>query len=740
MDIQNQNQYNQSISRYKLLSSTAGVGSIITTDTGNYVIVSDVGQWRFIKTGNKRIGSTVDNIDIKPEDRYARVKKDLLDNLGLNLVDDGRFVEFLRQDNSGLDQLMCLAAIPQLSLNEHFNSLSSKNNPVLKKLKDMGVDKKPEDFTVPATHFPKWFRDQDGLLKTYAEWRDEWVRSGKHIYLFAPPRDPVHMYSDKKKFKDPAGNLIEEFKELTQLNIVLICENGHLSDIPWSKFLRWRTELKSSQGDKKGTRLFTDVGDCCNTPVLKWTENRNRSEGYASIFIECSSCKMGDGNIGVNPQRPKISLEGINNLKPECPGHKPWQLDLEGEGRAIPFDMQCSTVNGQRVSMQVALVTGNNVYFANPFSSIYIPVKLLKGIPEEMDRMLTICNRKYEALTDQNKQRDDWAKRRINEELLDEYTVNVADRGRFVERLKEVFTDGVDELEQLPTEDYHTFYKRQEYHVLSSHARSSEADLVFTDIELPDTLAIFFNKIQKVEELKVTSVQLDFTRVSPSERIVDPSGQVTTRGGQNIFSDNSQPLYILPAVENYGEGIFFDLNKEALDEWADRFSVQLGARIRPLMPTSNGFNGNALRQRIRRDRAKLVLIHTFSHLIMRELEFTCGYPTASLKERLYISPEMSGVLIYTADGSEGSMGGLIWQVHPDRMKQLITKAMERAIDCSADPLCWEESDGQGVFNLNLSACFSCALVSETACEERNLALDRRLLVDPEYGFFASLIV
>jgi len=41
---------------------------------------------------------------------------------------------------------------------------------------------------------------------------------------------------------------------------------------------------------------------------------------------------------------------------------------------------------------------------------------------------------------------------------------------------------------------------------------------------------------------------------------------------------------------------------------------------------------------------------------MRELEFSCGYPTASLKERLYIStnPEkqMSGLLIYTAEGSE----------------------------------------------------------------------------------------
>jgi hypothetical protein len=36
---------------------------------------------------------------------------------------------------------------------------------------------------------------------------------------------------------------------------------------------------------------------------------------------------------------------------------------------------------------------------------------------------------------------------------------------------------------------------------------------------------------------------------------------------------------------------------------------------------------------------KYFIVHSFSHLIMRQLEFACGYPTASLKERLYISSE-----------------------------------------------------------------------------------------------------
>ena len=71
--------------------------------------------------------------------------------------------------------------------------------------------------------------------------------------------------------------------------------------------------------------------------------------------------------------------------------------------------------------------------------------------------------------------------------------------------------------------------------------------------------------------------------------------------------------------------------------------------------------------------------------------------------------------------------------------EIIKKGLERSINCSSDPLCWE-SEGQGIFDLNLSACFSCSLVAETACEEMNLGLDRRVLVDNDFGFFKDAFV
>ncbi|WP_312420800.1 hypothetical protein [Epilithonimonas sp.] len=44
------------------------------------------------------------------------------------------------------------------------------------------------------------------------------------------------------KNEDGTTIQLREYRELSQSNLVLFCPNGHLSDIPWSNFLRWRTE------------------------------------------------------------------------------------------------------------------------------------------------------------------------------------------------------------------------------------------------------------------------------------------------------------------------------------------------------------------------------------------------------------------------------------------------------------------------------------------------------------------
>ena len=174
MHILRQKQYNQGISRYKLLSGNAGVGSIVTTKSGYYVLISDINKWEFIRASNARISDIVKDQFKLPVDWYRESQKDIINNVGIELVDDERFVDFLKKDKN-LNNLLCLGAIPHLSLNENFNSINIKDNPIIARLKEKGIDKKATDFTVPGTHFPKWFRNRHGYLKEYMEWKKDWL-------------------------------------------------------------------------------------------------------------------------------------------------------------------------------------------------------------------------------------------------------------------------------------------------------------------------------------------------------------------------------------------------------------------------------------------------------------------------------------------------------------------------------------------------------------------------------------
>jgi hypothetical protein len=157
------------------------------------------------------------------------------------------------------------------------------------------------------------------------------------------------------------------------------------------------------------------------------------------------------------------------------------------------------------------------------------------------------------------------------------------------------------------------------------------------------------------------------------------------------------------------------------------------------------------RLRERNITSRLVLLHTLAHVVMNQLTFDCGYGTASLRERLYVSENpkapMAGLLIYTAAGdADGTMGGLVRMGRPGNLELVVQRAIRHARWCSADPVCMElgASGGQGPDSCNLAACHNCGLVPETSCEEFNKFLDRGLLVgnvqDDTLGFFSAMDV
>lgn len=208
----------------------------------------------------------------------------------------------------------------------------------------------------------------------------------------------------------------------------------------------------------------------------------------------------------------------------------------------------------------------------------------------------------------------------------------------------------------------------------------------------------------------------------------------------------------LPAVEQFGEGIFLTFDPAHLASWLGRApvierarTVTTGVDTWERLRQARGMKGDR-RELGERVRPIYMMAHTLAHALMTEVALDCGYPASSLKERVYAPPVahgeplQAGLLVYTASaGTQGTLGGLVEIT--SRFEKVLGTALERLRLCSNDPVCadHEPSTADEDRTLHGAACHGCLLISETSCEARNLHLDRSLLVDTvgltEAGFF-----
>lgn len=191
----------------------------------------------------------------------------------------------------------------------------------------------------------------------------------------------------------------------------------------------------------------------------------------------------------------------------------------------------------------------------------------------------------------------------------------------------------------------------------------------------------------------------------------------------------------LPAIEQFGEGLFIQFEPAHVAAWLARPGV--AARVdmlncgyvvyRKKHPESGEprFRGGSY-----------VLLHSLAHALINEIALDCGYPASALKERIYDLPAgenrtaRHGILIYTAaTGAEGTLGGLVGSAR--RLAATLDRALERLAVCSNDPVCADHAPGSAVDERALlgAACHGCLLIAETSCERRNQFLDRALLVE-----------
>lgn len=480
---------------------------------------------------------------------------------------------------------------------------------------------------------------------------------------------------------------------LVPVRFIQACSNGHISDFPW---VAWAHSGHAGCGEETGTLFLVSTGGA----------------GLDGLRVEC---KCGKGRTMRGAFTPEV-FERVSNVK--CTGDRPW---LGPEGKE-----SC----GERV--QVVQRGASNVYFPRIVSSILIPPysETLHRILDNPSVWSDICD-SIDGL-------------RINGEPRIEpvmFRSRAARRGIdpevFAQAVREKYFHAERWDGNVPESD--TAYRRTERQAFlgprPAPEERDEFDLRNIDIsKYTEPVSGFFSNVVLLPRLRETRALIGFTRITPydgtPERLASLSlGRITW----------------VPAVSTSGEGIYFELDVDRLAEWK-REHAGIANRAKIINDRARAIAGERGTE-FEPIPSNLLLAHTLSHLIIRQLSFDCGYDSSSLKERLYVSDipgeEMCGILIYTASGdSEGSLGGLVRQGEPGRFEATVDAGVRNAQFCASDPLCLE-SEGQGYYGMNLAACHACALLPETACELGNRILDRIPIIgsqhEPQSGYFSPFL-
>ncbi|SCD73027.1 DUF1998 domain-containing protein [Streptomyces sp. PpalLS-921] len=256
-------------------------------------------------------------------------------------------------------------------------------------------------------------------------------------------------------------------------------------------------------------------------------------------------------------------------------------------------------------------------------------------------------------------------------------------------------------------------------------------DFSVSNEPVPASHRSWLDQVRLVKRLREVSALYGFSRIDA------PEWGSATSGGE-AMEENRAPLSIsaptwLPCAETRGEGIFLRFDEKRVTAWEQDPNVI--RRTRTLMKAHEKWCAQR-RTDAEWPGIRYVLLHTFSHVLIREFALECGYGASGIGERIYArsgADPMAGILLFTAaPDSEGTLGGLVTLGGQHRLGTLIDQALEAARLCGSDPLC-ADHDPVAHGRLHGAACHACLFAAETSCERGNHFLDRELLVETFSG-------
>lgn len=551
--------------------------------------------------------------------------------------------------------------------------------------------------TISASFFPKWFYcNSCKRFKHIKDWWREWELAKPNATKkeFAPPKCGVCYAKRGSKFAP----------ELEQVRFIMSAPTGDIKEIPWDRWNKAQKAVKDEDSESGSVLLDYDAL-CCENPDLRYTKSTKFSD-LAGISVKCmnDSCSH-KGRI--------MNLSGLFGLRERKYFSEAELLERHDAGKE------------SKVFFKPVIRSSNSVYYPILVSSIFLPTD--KGVRNKhIEKIQRFKEKGKDAQF-------------IYEALEEEYAL---------EQIKKILENDNDNT-YIPELEYRLY----EYNFLVKNTNidftDEDENLIFKKEKLETLTNYGFEQLIGLRRIKMTTVQVGYTRQEPltNDDFFSEMDETQVLIEKKFTSKWKDKTKYLPAIESFGEGVFIALSNDKIETWiaqAEKNNV-FKKKINKLYTNIESHAYRSVKEKFgmtvnREHLIRFLLVHTLSHLLIKELEFLCGYPSTSLNERLFVDKnQMQGVLLYTIAGAEGSYGGLVSQAPEARMLRLLKSALRRATDCASDPICYNTDDGQGIGGLNMAACYSCTLIPENACEEFNSFLDRSLLIDEEYGFFKELI-
>lgn len=468
--------------------------------------------------------------------------------------------------------------------------------------------------------------------------------------------------------------------EVTPIRFVCACEKGHLQDIDW----RWVVHGAVQ----------------CQEPL--WVEEKGTSADPADTSIVCGCGRSLSLQDAFQPGRLG-----------KCRGERPWLLDRDPDG--------CGD------NLKLLTRTATNTYFAQVYTVI--------SLPSEEDDLTRLVDELSGDLANVQTVGDIAQAKRFNPKVS--VSLGAYPDIEIFERLKRVRDGAKADASRSPKTSEFDVFASGRQDIGQNHPAAKlyaetlpRAAWVDQSVNI-DTSAI--KNLVAVHRLREVSSLYGFTRFEAAPTSSDgdiEDIQLAVRG-----APISRGADWLPAIEQFGEGLFIHIDEQAVNRWLQEPDVvnRQASLLRGYDHWRARFSGGAPNY----PGTAYTLLHSLSHALMAEIALDSGYPASSLKERIYAlsdarnggAPIKCGILIYTATpGAQGTLGGLV--AAGSRFSGILRSALDRLAICSNDPVCADhEPDGRsGDRATHGAACHGCLLIAETSCEMRNLFLDRSLLV------------